>query len=323
MIYLNTLPEEISRISVTDCSRISKYLFSHFLANLKQLQISDDLSSQLIDIYVPLAASLVAKAKQQQAPLIVGINGAQGSGKSTLCTLLETILQEGFGLRTTSFSIDDLYCTRAERKVLGKRIHPLLATRGVPGTHDIKLGVELLKQLSIQEPGHQVSIPVFDKALDDRSAEQNWRLVTTPFDIVLFEGWCLGARPQEDAMLAAPVNELEANEDPEGIWRAYVNQRLRDDYAELFARLNLLIMLQVPEMECVLEWRSLQEHKLAMRHKDTGTNKIMNQDELQRFIMHYERLTHHMLGGMPNYADIVLRINREHLIDGVGVNSCP
>ena len=323
MIYLDTLPEEISRISVTDCSRISKYLFSDFLAILNQLQISDDLSCQLNDIYVPLAASLVAKAKQQQAPLIVGINGAQGSGKSTLCTLLETILREGFGLRTTSLSIDDLYCTRAKRKVLGKKTHPLLATRGVPGTHDIKLGVELLKQLSIQEPGHQASIPVFDKALDDRSSEQNWRLVTTPFDIILFEGWCVGARPQEDAMLASPVNELEAKEDPEGIWRNYVNQRLRDDYAELFARLNLLIMLQVPEMECVREWRSLQEHKLAIRHEGTGENKIMNQAELQRFIMHYERLTHHMLGGMPDYADIVLRINREHLIDGVGVNSSP
>lgn len=323
MIYLKTFPEEISRLSATDCSRISKSLSSYFLASLKQLQISDDLSSQLNDIYVPLAASLIVKAKQQQAPLVVGINGAQGSGKSTLCKLLETILREGFGLRTAIFSIDDLYCTRAERKDLGKKKHPLLATRGVPGTHDIKLGVELLKQLSIQEPGHQVSIPVFDKALDDRSSEQNWRLFTTPFDIVLFEGWCVGARPQEDAMLASPVNELEAHEDQEGIWRGYVNQRLSGDYAELFTRLDLLIMLQVPEMECVLEWRSLQERKLAMRHKDTGTNKIMNQDELQRFIMHYERLTRHMLEGMPNYADIVLRINREHLIDGVGVNSRP
>jgi D-glycerate 3-kinase len=323
MIDSNKFPAELSGIDVSDCGKIADHLSGHFQKILKQLKIDTDLTEQFKDIYIPLAASLSVKAKAQPSPLIVGINGAQGSGKSTLCVFLETILQEAFGLRSISLSIDDLYSTQTERILAAKRTHPLLATRGVPGTHDIKLGLRLLDQLCMRKSGHQVSIPVFDKSLDDRSSEQKWRLVTTPFDIILFEGWCVGARPQEDAMLASPVNELEAKEDPEGIWRNYVNQRLRDDYAELFARLNLLIMLQVPEMECVREWRSLQEHKLAMRQKGTGTNKIMTQAELQRFIMHYERLTRHMLGGMPDYADIVLRINREHLIDGVGVNSSP
>jgi D-glycerate 3-kinase len=323
MIDSNKFPAELSCIDVSDCGKIAEHLTSHFQKILKQLKIDKDLTEQFKSIYIPLAASISVKAKEQPAPLIVGINGAQGSGKSTLCVFLETILQEAFGLRSISLSIDDLYSTQTERILAAKRTHPLLATRGVPGTHDIKLGLRLLDQLCMRKSGHQISIPVFDKSLDDRSPEQNWRLVTTPFDIILFEGWCVGARPQEDVMLASPVNELEAKEDPEGIWRNYVNQRLRDDYAELFARLNLLIMLQVPEMECVREWRSLQENKLAMRQKGTGTNKIMTQAELQRFIMHYERLTLHMLGEMPDYADIVLRINREHLIDGVGVNSSP
>lgn len=323
MIDSNKFPVELSGLDVSECGKIAEHLSSHFQKILKQLKIDKDLTEQTKNVYIPLAASLSVKAKEQPAPLIVGINGAQGSGKSTLCIFLETILKEAFGLRSISLSIDDLYSTHKERILSAKRTHPLLATRGVPGTHDIKLGLKLLDQLCMSKSGHKLSIPVFDKAMDDRSSEQNWRRVTTPFDIVLFEGWCVGARPQEEAMLASPVNELEAKEDPEGVWRSYVNQRLRDDYAELFARLNLLIMLQVPEMECVLEWRSLQEHKLAMRHKGTGTSKIMTQAELQRFIMHYERLTRHMLGGMPDYADIVLRLNREHLIDGVVVNFSP
>ena len=323
MIDSNKFPVELSGIAVSDCGKIAEHLSSHLQKILKQLRIDEDLTEQFKSIYIPLAASLSVKAKEQPAPLIVGINGAQGSGKSTLCVFLKTILQETFGLRSISLSLDDLYSTQTERILAAKRTHPLLASRGVPGTHDIKLGLRLLDQLCIRKPGHKLSIPVFDKALDDRSPEQNWRLVTTPFDIILFEGWCVGAKPQEDAMLASPVNELEAKEDPEGVWRNYVNQRLRDDYAELFARLNLLIMLQVPEMECVLEWRSLQEHKLAMRHKGTGTSKIMTQAELQRFIMHYERLTRDMLQRMPDYADIVLRLNRDHLIDGVDVNSSP
>lgn len=321
MTYLNKFPEEMSGIADADCSRISQLIASHFQTNLKQLQINNDLTFQLNDIYIPLAANLASRAKQQPAPLIIGLNGAQGSGKSTLCTLLETILREGFSLRTTTLSIDDLYSTRKERKLSGQTIHPLLATRGVPGTHDIELGLRLIKQLSVQEPGHEVAIPVFDKAIDDRIPMERWRKVIPPFDLILFEGWCVGARPQEDSQLDVPVNRLEADEDSDGRWRKYVNQRLKDDYAELFNQLDLLIMLQVPDMESVLEWRSLQERKLALQKEEREANKIMGQIELERFIMHYERLTRHMLSEMPEYADIVLRLNREHLIDGVRINS--
>lgn len=320
MDYLSTFPEETSRISAEECSKLSEPIYGLFQSHLKQLQICDDLTSQLKNIYIPLAASLAVKVKEQQAPLIVGINGAQGSGKSTLCVLLEMILSEGFGLSATSFSIDDLYYTRAERRALGERIHPLLATRGVPGTHDVKLGMEILRQLSINEPGNKVILPVFDKAVDDRTPEEEWRKAITPIDLILFEGWCVGAHVQEESLLATPVNNLEKKEDPEGIWRGYVNRRLGDDYAELFAQLDLLIMLQVPEMECVFKWRSLQERKLALQQGEMTASKIMSPAEIERFIMHYERLTRHMLRELPEQADIVLRLNRGHQVDGVRIN---
>lgn len=320
MDYLSIFPEEVSGISVAECRRITDQVSRHLQANLKRLQITEDLTDQISDIFVPLASSLCSRAKQQQDKLIVGINGAQGSGKSTLCVLLETILNEGFGLRTTSLSIDDLYCTRAERMASGERIHPLLATRGVPGTHDVSLGMEILKQLSNKESGHNIAIPVFNKAADDRASEEEWHKAVTPFDLILFEGWCVGARPQDESLLASPVNTLEAKEDCDGTWRRYVNKRLKSDYAELFDQLDLLIMLQVPDLECVFKWRSLQEHKLALQQGGTSATHIMSQAELEHFIMHYERLTSHMLSEMPEYSDIVLRLNRDHRIDGVRIN---
>lgn len=320
MTYLKTFPEEASRLSEGQSRRISEQLQHGFRQKLGQMRIDEDLSSQLTDLYVPLAASLAARAKQQQGPLIVGINGAQGSGKSTLCALLETILQEGFELKTVSISIDDLYNTRAERKKLAEEIHTLFATRGVPGTHDVGLGQSLFDQLTIQEPGHAVAIPAFDKAIDDRIPKDQWPVTHTPLDLILFEGWCVGASPQNESALALPVNVLEANEDPDGIWRRYVNQKLHDDYAKLFARLDYLIMLKIPAMECVFEWRSLQEQKLASQREKSRATHIMTPAEIDRFIMHYERLTRHMLDEMPKHADIVLRLDHDHKIDGVRIN---
>jgi D-glycerate 3-kinase len=316
----NTFPEKIKTLSAADCRQIARGLISYFQTDLEQLNISDDLTSQLEEIYIPLAAILKAKTKQKNTPLIVGVNGAQGSGKSTLCTLLKTILQEGFDLRVVILSIDDLYCTREERHDLAQSIHPLLATRGVPGTHDVRLGLSLFDQFSNQDAGQKIALPVFDKAIDDRSPEELWHSATTPCDLVLFEGWCVGAKPQEHSALTDPVNELESNEDAEGVWRRYVNQRLSSQYAELFARLDLLIMLQIPGMDSVFEWRNLQERKLASKHKGAGATRIMNPEELRRFIMHYERLTRHMLQEMPERADIVLRLNRNHRIEGVRIN---
>lgn len=320
MTYLKTFPQAASRLSAAQSYRIAEQLGNLFRDKLRKLNINQDLASQLADIYVPLASNLAVLAKQRQGPLIVGINGAQGSGKSTLCRLLETILMEGFSLKAASVSIDDFYYTRAERKKLAEQVHPLLATRGVPGTHDVGLGLALLDKLAAQEADRQVAIPVFDKAIDDRTPIDEWPCTSLPLDLILFEGWCVGARPQAESALTSAVNLLEANEDQDGIWRRYVNARLRDDYAELFGRLDLLIMLKIPAMECVFEWRSLQERKLAAQREDAKATHIMTPAELDRFIMHYERLTRHMLKEMPEAADIVLRLDRDHKIDGVRIN---
>jgi D-glycerate 3-kinase len=245
----------------------------------------------------PLADRIATEAKR---PPVVGINGAQGSGKTTLCRFLEQLLAQR-GLRAVTLSLDDYYLTRAERREAAENDHPLFATRGVPGTHDIWLAEEVLGKLLAGRPAQ---LPRFDKATDDRAV--NVTPVDTRVDVILLEGWCVGAVPQPAADLRVSVNRLEAEEDPDGVWRREVNRRLATDYAELFARVDLLVMLKVSDFAAVRANRLLQERKLAANRPNGGA--IMDEARLDRFLMHYERLTRWMLDEMPQRADVLIEI---------------
>lgn len=258
----------------------------------------------------PLAAFIAAQAAKLGGPLVVGISGSQGSGKSTLCRVLEILLASGHGLHAATLSLDDLYLTRRERAVLAGEVHPLFATRGVPGTHDVGLGLSLLGAVRSGKAG--LVLPLFDKARDDRAPDSKWRCIAAPVNVLLFEGWCIGAHPQSDADLATPINRLEAEEDPAGIWRAHVNAALAGPYRPLFDAPDCTIMLRAPCLEVVLDWRRLQEAKLRAR---TGAG--MTDSEVARFVMHYERLTRHLLADLPARADAVVSLASDHAVIGL------
>lgn len=236
-------------------------------------------------------------------PLIVGINGAQGSGKSTLCKFLEVLLVEHNQIGVT-LSLDDLYLTRAERQALAREVHPLLATRGVPGTHSPTLGHAVIDAVRAGKP---FEMPRFDKSVDDRSPQGE--TIAGRVDVLMFEGWCLGAVPQEEAALAVPVNSLEAEEDPHGTWRRFVNDALRGDYAALFGQLDMLVMLKVPDFDAVRRNRTLQEDKLRARNPHAPG--LMDAAALEHFLAHYQRLTEWMFAEMPARADILVEIGRD------------
>lgn len=267
-------------------------------------------------LYLPMASWLADQ--QQTTPLLVGINGAQGSGKSTLTLILEKLLQTGYNRRVVSLSIDDLYLGRQQRLTLAEEVHPLFATRGVPGTHDIPLAMQLLGTLK-SGGNSQLQIPVFDKANDDRAAESLWKTVQGPVDIIIFEGWCVASAAQHKEQLQTPINTLEKNEDADAFWRGYVNQKLEHEYAELFAMIDCLLMLKVPDMKNVFEWRLLQEQKLrdSVKQDARKAQHIMSEDELRRFIMHYERITRNNLEEMPDRADLLLCLNDKHQVEQV------
>lgn len=253
-------------------------------------------------------ASYIANEIRDNAPrLLVGLCGSQGSGKSTLAASVKQLLKAR-KIHTVVLSIDDLYLTRKERTNLSESVHPLLQTRGVPGTHDVTLGLEVLNALTCS--GRR-PLPCFDKARDDRRPLSHWPVVRTPARVVIFEGWCIGAIPENDAALIEPVNELERNEDSQGTWRRYVNQALAGDYQRLFAMIDRLIMLKAPSFDVVYGWRLEQEQRLLNQALAEGADPalIMNDEQVRRFISFYERLTLHMLHEMPSRADAVIELD--------------
>lgn len=277
------------------------------------------------DFYLPLSNYIAKRCHSSSDTLIVGVNGAQGTGKSTLSLVLKQLLQAR-QLECVVISIDDLYLTRKERARLVEEVHPLLKTRGVPGTHDLKLGLDILAALQAATTDSQIAIPHFDKAQDERSPSQYWQVHNGPVDVIVLEGWCVGARPT--ALAGSPINALENSKDADGTWRRYIEAQLLD-YQRLFTQIDLLVMLKAPSMECITEWRTLQEQKLiarveaaaqassSLKEVTAPNNGIMNKDELLWFIMHYERLTRYMLKTMPQHADVVFDLDAEHHIEAV------
>jgi D-glycerate 3-kinase len=240
------------------------------------------------------AAVRAIEARSGASPIVVGLAGAQGSGKTTMAARLAQRLEDA-GLRTGILALDDFYRTRGERADLARTVHPLLATRGVPGTHDLALIAGTLDALLA---GCEAHVPRFDKATDER-APGEWRPIAAPVDVVLLEGWCIGARAQASAELLTPVNALERLEDADARWRRWVNARLAADYAALFGRLALRIFLRAPSFGVVRRWRTEQEHDLPFGG--------MNPPAIKRFIDHYERITRWMLEDEP--ADLVIDLD--------------
>ena len=262
--------------------------------------------------FVPLVEHIAARHRKDRSPLVVGITGAQGTGKSTLAKLISALLTKN-GFRVTILSIDDFYLSRHARAQLAETVHPLLASRGVPGTHDTPLALSTLTALESAGAADQVLLPAFNKAEDDCVITDYWLKVNGPIDVILLEGWFVGASSMSDTELLNPVNELEQTEDKEGDWRRYVNQQLGLDYQTLFRRINELVMLQAPSFDKVFEWRGKQEEKLKNKIGNEAKG-VMDSIELLRFIQHYERLTRHCLVTLPAQADVVFRLDNNHRV---------
>ena len=285
-----------------------------FRAKLKELMLDENLMEDLERIYLPMANLIHTGLNVEDKTQIIGVNGAQGAGKTTFSALLKVVLEIQYNMKVVSFSIDDFYLTRAEREKLAQEVHPLLITRGVPGTHDVHLCEEVLSSLCMASPKTETIIPRFNKAVDDRFPESQWDSFVGRPNVILFDGWFMGAVEQKETELLTPINDLERNEDPYCVWRRYVNSQLKDNYKSLFDKIDILVMLKVPSFDKVYEWRTLQENKLKMKTEGQKNLRVMSDDELKRFISHYERLTRFMLKEMPSRADMLFNVSADHRI---------
>lgn len=245
-------------------------------------------------------------------PLILGLAGAQGSGKSTVANRLQNQL-DARGMRTAILSIDDIYLNPSERARLAKKVHPLFVTRGVPGTHEVDLGLRTLRALRRRRT---VSLPRFDKGADSKWPRRDWPRIARPVDAVIFEGWCVDAAPEKKAALAEPINDLEKREDAGGQWRRYVNKALAGKYQKLFNLIDYFIFLRAPSFDIVKDWRLQQEHELAASTPAGRQRHVMSDDEITRFIQHFERITRHMLDEAPRRADLTLHLDEARRVVG-------
>jgi len=238
------------------------------------------------------------RTRRSNRPALIGVGGAQGSGKSTACWLLEAANRGRFA----HFSMDDVYLSHAEREALAAEVHPLLATRGPPGTHDLDLADRTIQSLETPA-GSKTPLPRFDKASDDRAPQGVWPVFRGLPEAILVDGWCMGAKPLDPASLASPVNALERDEDADGRWRRYVAGHLADDYQSFFDGFDALIYLQAPNWEVVRAWRGQQEAQTRGQALTAEENAA-----LDRFVMHYERITRSMLAGHHG-ADLVVHLD--------------
>ena len=254
---------------------------------------------------IDLIGRLIAKGSRTAVgPPLIAVVGAQGSGKTTLARAAA----ETFG--GVQISIDDVYLTRARREAMAEDVHPLFLTRGPPGTHDLRMLSRLIKALSTARPDNKVLIPDFDKREDDRRPIRDWRIFEGRPSAILIDAWCLGALPEDEAALAAPVNALERDRDADGAWRRAVNGFVAGPYADFTARFDAVVFLKAPGFEVVLDWRSQQEADLLdVRPRDLPDEE---RHRLAGFIQYFERITRHMLdGGMK--ADVVVQLDRNRL----------
>ena len=301
--------------SVNECFDNVKEDYFKFLNKEKILGKSKaEKIKNLKKIYIPISFWIENKCKKKGKTLFLGLSGGQGSGKTTVVEILKIILKKYFKRKTHVSSIDDFYKTLEERNKISSTIHPLFKTRGVPGTHDtnlIKKFFDFIKKKKFKK----FKLPKFDKSIDDRLKKKYCFNIKEKPEVVILEGWCVGAKPQSNSLLKIPINILEKYEDKDLMWRKHVNQKLKKEYKKLFAMIDYFIFMKIPHFNMVFKWRFLQERKLK---KMSHTKKrIMSYNKIKRFIMFYQRITLQMLKDMPKIASVVLSLNDKHQINKI------
>lgn len=228
--------------------------------------------------------------EQKHTPLL-GISGAQGIGKTTS---LEQI-RKASDINVAVLSLDDFYLPKADRLELAKNIHPLCATRGSPGTHDLDLLRSTIARLRSNGSDLELKWPLFDKAADDRAEEVHWNSFSGRPDAILVEGWLIGALSDPEMMKEEPVNILEAESDSAGLWRTWQFGALRSEYEPFWREFDAFLHLRAPSFEVVQRWRCEQEETTLGLEK--GALPVEKRQWVIDFIQYYERVTRRMLAG--------------------------
>ena len=300
------------KLSAECFNKVKKDCFKFIRSQETTTEKFGNKDGMLKNFLIPISFWISKKVKNKK-PYFVGLAGGQGTGKTTISSIIKIILEKYFKLKVFKVSIDDFYKTRKERYRLSKKIHQMLMTRGVPGTHDIKIMLDFFKQAKSKN-FKKIKIPNFNKAIDDRFPKKNWYNIKQRPDVIIFEGWCVGARAESNKTLKRAINSLEKVNDQKLIWRKYVNNQLKNSYKKLYSQLNCLIYLKAKNFSLLQKWRMKQENKLWLKTKKKSNHKIMSKGDVINFMQTYQRITQNMFKNMPKYASIILNLNSNHQI---------
>jgi D-glycerate 3-kinase len=301
---------------VNDCFTKVKKSCLKFISSQETKRDKFKNKNKMIKSFLIPVSFWIAKKANKKKPLMIGLAGGQGSGKTTISSILTLILQKYFKLKVFKVSIDDFYKTRKDRKLLSKTKHPLLMTRGVPGTHDVDLMLKFFKK--VKSRGFKnLTVPKFNKAIDDRFKKSLWYKLKSKPDVVIFEGWCVGARAQKASQLKKPINSLEKIHDQDIKWRSYVNKQLKTKYKSLFKQLDGLIYLKAKNFNLLRNWRLKQERKLWVQTKNKKNLKIMSSGDVINFMQTYQRITQQMFKDAIKSSSIIMNLNSNHQIEKI------
>ena len=238
------------------------------------------------------------------------ISGSQGCGKTTLLKLIKNNFKNFYNIDPLCISLDDYYLTKKQRNDLSKRIHPLLETRGVPGTHATE---KITKTIQLfDKKKYPIKIPKFDKLNDDRLPFS--QIITSKKNMIFLEGWCCGCPPLSNSFLQKNLNNIE-KADSEYIWRKYYNKKLKKEYKLIFNHFEYLIYFKIPSFDCVLKWRIKQEKRLKLKKKKNIN--YMNKIEIKDFISYYEKITTWMMKNTLSKSDLTIKINKNQKIQSI------
>ena len=301
---------------VNNCfSKVKKNCFK-FISSQETKKDKFKNKEKMIKSFLIPVSFWIVKRINKRKPLIIGLAGGQGSGKTTISSILTLILQKYFKLNVFKISIDDFYKSRKNRKILAEKKHSLLMTRGVPGTHDIELMLNFFKKIKSKN-FKSLQVPKFDKAIDDRCKKSLWYKLEYKPDVVIFEGWCVGARAQTANQLKKPINALEKDYDQDVKWRAHVNNQLKTKYKKLFAQLDGLLYLKAKNFKLLRNWRLKQERKLWSQTRNKKNLKIMSSNDVLNFMQTYQRITQQMFKDAIKSSSIIMNLNNNHQIQSV------
>lgn len=271
---------------------------------IEQEKLPNSFRPHALKWFNPVIEKLKLNEISANQTLFIGVNGSQGSGKSTFSQFLTSLINQTTQYCALTLSLDDFYLNQIEREKLAKKQHELFRTRGVPGTHDT---AQMKAVLLALKNGKTCYLPRFDKGVDNPIPIELCEKQEGRVDIVFLEGWCWGVRAVDETELVAPVNDMESHKDAFMLWRKYSNAALKTEYEPLYSLFDYWIMLKAPSFNCVYKWRCEQEEKL--KTKNPNAPGIMSKAQILDFIQHYQRLTERCLSALPNSFDLVFELD--------------